>query len=179
MAQPSPKVTSITVLTTDQKGAVAELAIACAAAELGIGVWTAHTVERFDLIFDLRPRLLRVQCKWASRKGDVLSIRCCSHRRNRDGLVRRRYSPDEIDAFAAYSADVGRCYFLPVDLFAFRTEIQLRLAPARNNQQVGINWAKDFEFAATLGPHGAIAQLGERVAGSHEVAGSSPAGSTP
>jgi hypothetical protein len=41
------------MLTTDQKGAVAELAIASAAAELGIGVWGAHTVERYDLIFDL------------------------------------------------------------------------------------------------------------------------------
>jgi hypothetical protein len=42
----------------------------------------------------------------------------------------------------------------------------------------GVNWAKDFEFDATLGPRGAIAQLGERLAGSQKVAGSSPAGST-
>ena len=41
------------MLSTDQKGAVAELAIAKAAADLGIGVWAAHTVERYDLIFDL------------------------------------------------------------------------------------------------------------------------------
>ena len=41
-----------------------------------------------------------------------------------------------------------------------------------------MNWAKDFEFAATLGRFGAIAQLGERVSGRDEVAGSSPAGST-
>jgi hypothetical protein len=57
------------MLTTDQKGAVAELAIARQAAELGIGVWAAYTVERYDLIFDLRPQLMRVQCKWASRYG--------------------------------------------------------------------------------------------------------------
>jgi hypothetical protein len=31
-----------------------------------------HT--RYDLIFDLRPRLLRVQCKWAPLKGDVIVI---------------------------------------------------------------------------------------------------------
>ena len=59
------------MLTTDQKGAVAELAIACAAADLGIGVWSSYTVERYDLIFDLRPQLVRVQCKWACRYGDV------------------------------------------------------------------------------------------------------------
>src|SRR5438094_444281 len=79
------------MLTTDQKGVIAELAIAHHAADLGIGVWHAYTVERYDLIFDLRNQLVRVQCKWASRHGDVLVVRCCSHRRNRDGLVRRRY----------------------------------------------------------------------------------------
>ena len=83
-----------------------------------------------------------------------------------------------IDALAAYCADVNRCYFLPLDAFPRHSAIQLRLAPARNNQQVGVNWAAEFEFAATLGRYGAIAQLGERRAGSAKVAGSSPAGST-
>jgi len=54
------------MLTTDQKGAVVELAIARQAAELGIGLWGAYTVERY-LIFDLRPQLIRVRCKWANR----------------------------------------------------------------------------------------------------------------
>ena len=75
-------------------------------------------------------------------------------------------SADEIDAFAAYCAELDRCYFLPLDTFGERSAIQLRLAPARNNQAAGVNWAKDFEFAARLGPRGAIAQLGERLAGS-------------
>ena len=52
------------------------------------------------------------------------------------------------------------------------TAIQLRLGPTRNGQQACINLADDFDFV------GAIAQLGERVTGSHEVAGSSPASST-
>ena len=53
-----------------------------------------------------------------------------------------------------------------------RSEIRLRLARARNNQEFAITYAANYEF------HGAIAQLGERVTGSHEVAGSSPASST-
>ncbi len=53
-----------------------------------------------------------------------------------------------------------------------------RPVPTRNNQLEKINWAKDYEFAATLRPHGAIAQLGERRRGTPKVAGSSPAGST-
>jgi hypothetical protein len=166
------------MLTTDQKGAVAELAIARQAAEFGIGVWAAYTVERYDLIFDLRPELMRVQCKCAGRCGDVVVVRCYSSRRNRDGLLRTLYSADQIDAFAVYCADTDRCYFLPLTEFAGRSAIQLRLAPTRNNQAAGVNWARDFEFAAKLGGRGAIAQLGERISGRDEVAGSSPAGST-
>ncbi len=166
------------MLTTDQKGAVAELAIARQAAELGIGVWAAYTVERYDLIFDLRPQLMRVQCKWASRYEDVVIVRCCSNRRSRDGLLTKLYSADQIDAFAAYCADTDHCYFLPLATFAGRSAIRLRLAPTRNNQAAGVNWAKDFEFAAKLGGQGAIAQLGERPDGIRKVAGSIPAGST-
>ena len=177
-AQPRPSLASTSMLTTDQKGAVAELAIATAASKLGIGVWGAFTVERYDLIFDLRPRLLRVQCKWAPREGDVVVVRCYRNRRNRDGLLRQFYSPDDIDAYAAYCPELDRCYLLPIDEFAHRIAIQLRLAPARNNQSLRINWARDYEFAATLGAQGAVAQLGERQSGRLEATGSSPVGST-
>jgi hypothetical protein len=167
------------MLTTDQKGATAELKIAARAAQLGVGVWSPYTVERFDLIFDLRPQLIRVQCKWATRYGDVMIVRRYRNRRNRDGLLKRLYSTDEIDAFAAYCQDVDECYFLPLEKFAGRTHIQLRICPTKNNQARGINWAKDYEFAATLGARGAVAQLGERRAGSAKATGSSPVGSTP
>jgi len=145
------------VLTTDQKGAVAELAIAHAAAELRVGVFKPLTDgERYDLIFDLRPELLRVQCKWASRHGDVVIIRCRSCRRTREGLVHRGYTLDEVDAIAAYCAELDRCYFVPLDRFGGRSDVQLRLVPARNNQQLGINWAEEFDLGvrlrALLGP---------------------------
>jgi PD-(D/E)XK endonuclease len=167
------------VLTTDQKGAIAEAAIALAAIELGIGVSRPLGDERYDLIFDVQPEFVRVQCKWAPKSGDVIGVPFRSCRRGRDGFIRRRYSAEEVDAIAAYCPQLGRCYFLSLDRFDDPAFIQLRLGPTRNNQQRGINWASDYEFVARLGRHhGAIAQLGERDAGSVEVAGSSPAGST-
>ena len=167
------------MLTTDQKGAVAETAIIHAAIKLGISVYTPVAEGgRYDMIFELGSRLVRVQCKWAPRHGDVVVLRCYSARRNRQGLLRRVYLEGEIDAFAAYCPDVDRCYFLPFELFTRRTQVYLRLGPCRNNQNLGVNWASDFEFAATLGPYGAIAQLGERPDGIRKVAGSIPAGST-
>ena len=168
------------VLTTDQKGNIAEAAITAAAIKLGVDVYRP-LVEgaRYDLIFDIGARLLRVQCKWAARHGDILIIRCYSSRRGVGGrIVCRRYTNDEVDAFAAYSDDTDRCYLLPVPLWADRRQLHLRLAAARNNQKAGTHWAADFEFPATLGhSQGAIAQLGERLDGIQKVAGSSPAGS--
>jgi len=140
------------VLTTDQKGAIAELAIAHAAAVLGIGVFKPLTDgERYDLIFDLRPQLLRVQCKTAVSRRSVLAIPCYSARRSRDGLVKRSYSPLEIDAIAAYSIDLDRCFFVPVDEIPGRTCLQLRLEPCRNNQHIGVNWAEEFDFDGRIG----------------------------
>jgi hypothetical protein len=155
------------MLTTDQKGAIAEAEIAIAAVRLGIGVLKPVAEgERYDLVFDLRHQLIRVQCKWASLYMDVIVVRCYSARRNRAGLLRRVYSSDEVDAFAAYCPDTDRCYFLPIERF-HRREVRLRVSPTRNNKRLGVTWAKDYEFAAKLAqPQGAVAQLGERLAGS-------------
>jgi hypothetical protein len=106
--------------------------------------------ERYDLMFDLGSSVLRVQCKWASVRGDVLVIRCRTCRRGRDGLIHRQYEPGEIDVIAAYSRETGRCYLLPTELSVHNSGVQLRLGPPKNNQAIGIRWAKDFEFAARL-----------------------------
>ena len=166
-------------MTPDQKGAIAEAVIAAEAIKLGIGVWIPFAEgERYDLIFRLDRELLRIQCKWAVCHGDVVIVRCVTSRRGPSGHIRSYYSADEIDAIAAYCAELDRCYLFPIAQFERRRAIQLRLAPSRNNQQVGINWAKDYEFAATLGASGAVAQLGERQSGTLEVTGSNPVGST-
>ena len=163
------------MLSTDRKGSIAEIAIAEAAIRLGVDVYKPlNDGTRCDLIFDLAGRLTRVQCKWAARYGEVLIVRCARNRRTREGLLSRRYTIDEVDAFAAYSMDLDCCYFLPSQLCAERAAI----GPSRNNQQKGINWAERFEFGATLGISGAVAQLGERQSGTLKAAGSSPAGST-
>ena len=167
------------MLTPDAKGTIAEAAVAYEAIKLGIGVLKPlNDGLRYDLVFDDRERLLRVQCKWAVRRGDVVVINARTSRRSGDGFVRTSYTAGEIDAIAAYCAEVEACYLVPVELIDGRPTFHLRLAPTRNNQRLGVHWSTDFQFAARLGGRsGAIAQLGERVHGMHEVAGSSPAGS--
>ena len=168
------------LITTDQKGNIAETAITAAAVRLGVDVYRPiGEGPRYDLIFDVCSRLLRVQCKWSARNGDVVVVRCYSSRRIAGGgVVSRVYTEAEIDVLAAYCDELDTCYLLPRELWSGRRHLHLRLARSRNNQVLRTNWAKDFELAATLGRYGAIAQLGERLAGSQKVAGSSPAGST-
>ncbi len=168
------------MLTTDQKGAIAETAVTHAATRLCIPVYVPVAEGgRYDLIFDLGSRLLRVQCKWATRAGDVVVIRCRSCRRSRAGLVHRSYTTDEIDLIAGYCAELDQCYVVPFADYSRRGSIHLRLEPARNNQRQRVLWARNFEFERLhwAGP-GAIAQLGERLRGTQEVGGSSPPGST-
>ena len=137
------------------KGNVAELKIAAEATRLGVPVLRPMTEhERYDLVFEIHGRFLRVQCKWASRQGDVISVRTITNRRGRDGFIRTRYKADEIDAIAAYCVDTDGCYLLPIAMIDDRTQVLLRLAPPKNGQRACLNWATDYELA------GAVAQLG-------------------
>jgi prevent-host-death family protein len=158
----------------NHKGNVAEAAIAAAAVKLGIEVLRPQLEHgRYDLVFEIGSRFLRVQCKWArlEREGSVVYVQLASSRHTPGGYVRTTYSADEIDAVAVYCEDLDECYLLPIDLVAGRNALHLRLKSTRNGQRAALNWAADYRL-------GAIAQLGERLTGSQEVGGSSPPGST-
>jgi PD-(D/E)XK nuclease superfamily protein len=164
---PAGAIGRLSDMTTDQKGAIAEACIAAEAIKLGIGVFRPLGDERYDLIFDLRPELLRVQCKWVTLRKGVLTVFCVSSRRAAEGFRRRPYSAEEVDAICAYCLELDRCFLIPIERVANRPSIGLRVEPSRNNQRQGINWADDFDFEATLRrQQGAVAQLGERRAGS-------------
>lgn len=139
------------MLTTDQRGSIAESEIAVAAIRLGAGVLKPMSDgERYDVVFDLRPVLARVQCKTAVLSGSVLKVPCYSTRRCAGGFVKRYYSACEVDAIAAYNFELDRCFFIPLAEIPGRSFLQLRLEPCRNNQRIGVNWADDFAFEARL-----------------------------
>ena len=170
----------LSVVTTDEKGSIAEQAVVLAAIKLGIEVYRpVSDGGRCDLILGLEERLLRVQCKWAALHRGAVIVRCRTFRRTKDGYRVTTYSADEVDAIAAYCCELDRCFLLPIKLAAEHPALYLRVEPARNKQRRRVNWADDFDFAARLQSYqGAVAQLGERLAGSQEVTGSSPVGST-
>jgi hypothetical protein len=154
-------------MTTDQKGAIAEACIAAAALKLGIDVYKPVAEGgRYDMILDIGGKLWRVQCKWASRRGETLVVSCESARRCADGFIRRRYTAEEVDAIGAYNLEFDRCFLIPIARVENKPSIALRVSPCLNNQRRRINWADDFDFAATIARQGAVAQLEERLAGS-------------
>src|SRR5262249_31592002 len=152
-------------MDSNQKGNVAELAIAKEAARLGLTVLKPLTEhERYDLVIGVGKRLGRVQCKWAGRRGGVISVGLSTSAPGRNGFIRRKYSSEEVDAIGAYCADLDQCFLIPIGRIEDQSTIRLRLGPARNGQRAALHFADDFRL-------GAVAQLEERCHGMAEVRG--------
>ena len=159
--------------SSNLKGSVAELQVAAAATELGVPVLRPVTERgRYDLVFDLGGRFLRVQCKWAALAGEVIRVRLSGYRIGSRGRVKTLYEPGEIDAVAAYCGGNRRCYLLPAALVVGRHMLHLRLGRPKNGQRAALHWAADYDLP------GAVAQLEEHLHGMQGVGGSSPPSST-
>jgi hypothetical protein len=138
-------------LTPSQKGAAAEAAITAMAIQLGLTVLRPLCEgRRYDIVIDLDPELLRVQCKMARRLSGVLSVGLQTSRHTPGGYVRTSYTAAEVDAIAAYSPDLHRGFLIPIDEVSGHREVRLRLNPTQNNQAHGIKWARDYEFAPAI-----------------------------
>lgn len=130
---------------------MAESAVTVAASELGLTVSRPMCEgRRYDLILDLEPQLLRIQCKLARTVEGALLIPIQTNRYTPQGYVCAGYNAAEVDAIAAYAPDSRHCYLLPMEEVADRRAVHLRLTPPKNNQAHGIRWARDYEFEASL-----------------------------
>jgi PD-(D/E)XK endonuclease len=80
------------VLTPTVKGSIAEAVIAAEAVKAGIVV-LRPVVEgrRYDLVFDLGDRMLRVQCKSGRLKGGVVAVHTRTSRHTPRGYVWTTY----------------------------------------------------------------------------------------
>jgi prevent-host-death family protein len=160
---------------TNHKGNIAEAEIATAAVRQGVDVLKPLVEHgRYDLIFDVGPQLLRIQCKWGAydRQAGLVRVRIGTSRHTPRGYVLGTYSVGEIDALGIYCGDLDESYLVPIEVVAGQRQLHLRLRPARNGQRAGLHFAADHLLS------GAIAQLGERSDGIRKVVGSSPTSST-
>lgn len=96
---------------------------------------------RYDLIVLRHAKLERVQCKFTSSDGHAIQVKC----RSTNNWVMHKYTAKDLDWLAVYDKTTDRCYFVPASLLGEgRTVIHLRLTQAKNGQQKGLLWAKDF-----------------------------------
>src|SRR5207248_11665037 len=152
-------------MDSNRIGAIAEHAIAAELVQLGFDVLWPRVEGRYDLAVDLDGRLVRIQCKSAPMRGDVVVIRARTNRRAPEGFRAGTYSADEVDIIAAYAPALRRCFAVPIQDFGESGSLYLRRSAPRNGQRAGLHFAEDY-------PLGAIAQLEERSAGSRKVGGS-------
>ena len=142
--------------------------------ELGVDVYRPIAEgTRSDMIFEWGGLLMRIQVKTGRLSRGAIVVSAKTFRLKSSGYVRGTYTPEEVDAIAAYCHGNRRCYLVPIDEIPASGGMHLRLNAAKNNQLKRLHFAADYELT-----HGAIAQLGERLSGTQEVAGSSPASST-
>lgn len=139
-------------LTRGQKGAIAEAGVTAAALHAGVGVLRPVSEGmRYDLVFDVGDRFLRVQCKWACLgDGVVTAILRTSRHTPTNGYVHTTYSAREVDCCALYCDELRRTFLVPIAEVAGAASVRLRLTPARNNQRSRVRMADDYDLAKMI-----------------------------
>ena len=102
--------------------------------------------ERYDQIWDINGKLLRVQVKTSHSTDNAIKFSCRSSHRKEGKCINSKYTSDEIDYFATFWN--GKCYLVPIDEAS--NEKTLRFAPPKNGQIKGISFAKDYEVEEVL-----------------------------
>ena len=139
-------------MRTDPKyiGEQTELRALLAARELGINVsipWGDGL--RYDQIWDVNGKLLRIQIKTAKEidEGTAIEIPCRSINRIHGKSVAQRYTIDEIDAIVTIYND--KLYYIPANELSSASK-KLRFSLPKNKQFTNINWAIDFTVEQQL-----------------------------
>lgn len=133
---------------TNSIGTISEAAITARLLQLGYTVFKPYgEKQRYDLIIeDAEGQFWRVQCKTARIQdhGTVVAFDTANHN---FALKTKRWKhyQGQCDYFAVYCEKLNKIYLLSVDQVGL-TRVNLRLVPAKNNQEKNVRWAKDYEL---------------------------------
>lgn len=102
--------------------------------------------DRYDQIWDINGKLLRVQIKTCHqyKEEDAIEFKCVSGYSSSTGYKENRYSKEEIDYFATYYKN--QVYVVPVKECS-KTKILRFSSKIKCNS---INWAKNYTFEEVL-----------------------------
>lgn len=130
-------------MDSKQKGNITELEVLTYITKLGYQVSIPFgDRERYDQIWDINGKLIKVQVKTSRLLPDQSGIvfSCRSNTKVNGKVKHSRYTEEEIDYFATFWDN--RCYLVPVQETS--TEKKLRFVPTKNGQTKGISFATDY-----------------------------------
>ena len=134
--------------STNQIGTISEAAIVARFIQLGYTVLTPYGgKQRYDLVIENNEgEIWRVQCKTARMQdnGTVVAFDTANHNMALKNKQWKHYQ-GQCDYFAVYCEELSKIYLLPVDQVG-TARVNLRLIPAKNNQEKYVRWAKDYEL---------------------------------
>lgn len=134
------------IMNTNQKGKLTELNILTYIIKLGYSVSIPFgDKDRYDQIWDINGKLIRVQVKTASPIDEEASGIQFSGRSISNGKS-HLYTENDIDYFATYWNE--KVYLIPVNECSHSKK--LRFFNNKSHQVNGINWAKDYEVEEVL-----------------------------
>ena len=123
-------------MNTNQKGKITELNVLTYITKLGYSVSIPFgDKDRYDQIWDINGKLLRVQIKTASPLDEEVS-----------GIKSHTYTKNDIDFFATCWDE--KVYLIPIEECSHSKK--LRFFSNKSSQIKGINWAKDYEVEEVL-----------------------------
>lgn len=132
---------------TNSIGAETEGRVLAALIKAGFTVAVPFGVARYDLVIETPEGFKRVQCKTGRLRGGAVVFNAYSLGSNRrPGATTRQSYRGHADLFGVYCRGTDSVYLVPVD--GNTSEVSLRVSPAKNSQQSGIRWARDFELTS-------------------------------
>ena len=132
------------------RGEHGEAVITARLLEAGYNVLVPYgDAQRYDLVIeDADGKFWKIQCKVGWMDKECVRFNTSSnhyqYRGGKDNYTRRGYV-GQIDYFAVYSPDTGKVYLVPVD-HAGKTDMWLRLTPAKTRNQHDTHMAEDYEL---------------------------------
>lgn len=136
-------------MNSKQKGDISVSRVIAALLEQGHSVSLPFgDNDRYDLIWDDRIDLKRVQVKTGRLRDGVVKAKLYSVQTHKKGVPFTEASQtyqDDVEVFGIYCPDTNKTYMIPIEE-APGQELNLRVEPTKNNQQKKILWAKDYEI---------------------------------
>lgn len=134
------------MMTSNQKGKLAESKALSRAVELGYVVSIPYIDCRYDMILDDGKDLIKVQVKYADGKsscsqGSVIVNLTYETRQRRKVYT---YSKYEVDALVVYIPSIDQLCWFPNEVFANKKALCVRIGETLNGQLKYTNLAKDY-----------------------------------